>query len=188
MKPSSRKRLRRSVRSSYKLIERILALKSPRDSFVTSNWAALEAIGSVKRSRIQFNMLTENISFAYYDDVKDQKGFRLQNHQILEINRLITLLHKSRAKLPWSNLQWSRLPIVFDDVVFFITIGLDSPDAVHAGIARSESCNIFVTRDRDFLKRKKTLKPYFEVVEPHLALKRLSRTRPARATLAQQGA
>jgi predicted nucleic acid-binding protein len=162
-----------SVRSSYRLIERILALGSRTDSFVTSNWAVFEAIGSVKRSRIQFNMLMQNISFAYYDDVKDQKGFRLSGTQIAEINRLIRLLWKSRPKLPWSNLEWSRVPIVFEDVVSFIMMGLDSPDAVHASIARGEECNIFVTRDRDFLKRKKTLKPYFEVLEPHEAVKRI---------------
>jgi uncharacterized protein with PIN domain len=67
-------------------------------------------------------------------------------------------------------------------------IGLDSSDAVHAGIARSEGCNIFITRDRDFLKRKKKLKHCFEVLEPHLAVKRLSRTKPAGATFAEQGA
>jgi predicted nucleic acid-binding protein len=155
---------------------------------VTSNWAVLEAIGVVKRSRIQFNMLMQNTSFGYYDDLKDKKGFRLENYQVMEINRLVGLLQKARTKLPWSNLRWSRLPIVFDDVVAFIMLGLDPPDAVHAGVARAEGCRIFLTRDGDFLKRKKTLKRYFEVLEPHLAVKRLASIGPVRATLAQQGA
>jgi len=186
IKPSNRKRLRRSVRSSYRLVEKIIDYKVRSRNFVTSNWAILEAIGSVKRSRTQFNMLTQNISFGYYDDVKDQKGFRLERHQISEIHRLAERLRHRKA-VRWSALRWSRAPIVFEDAVFFIMLGLDAPDAVHAAIATAEGCNVLVTRDGDFLKRKKTLQPYFQVVEPFEALKLLKRSREPLTTRIQLG-
>jgi hypothetical protein len=66
-------------------------------------------------------------------------------------------------------------------------VGLDAPDALHAGIARAEDCSIFVTRDKDFLKRKKTLKPYFEVVEPDEAVKRIEVTSKVQVKLSQIG-
>jgi len=129
----------------------------------------------------------QNISFAYYDDVKDQKEFRLTKTQTAEIDRLTRLLWKSRRKLPYSNLKWSRVPIIFEDVIDFIMLGWDSPDAIHASIARAEECNIFVTRDKDFLKRKKTLKPYFDIKEPHEAVKKIGVTTAPPITLREMG-
>ena len=66
-------------------------------------------------------------------------------------------------------------------------IGLDAPDAVHASIASAEKCNIFVTRDRDFIKRKKTLEPYFEVLEPQDAVRRLEVAKTVQVKLADTG-
>jgi hypothetical protein len=63
-----------------------------------------------------------------------------------------------------------------------------TPDALHAGIALTEDCDIFISRDKDFLKRRKTLKLYFEILEPHETVKRIPVSSKVHATLSQQGA
>lgn len=56
-------------------------------------------------------------------------------------------------------------------------VGLDSTDAVHVAIATSEKCETLVTRDRDFLDRRKVLSRWLDVISPTVALQRLTERR-----------
>ena len=174
IKTKSRRKVRPRVYKSFRLMELILKGRFPDSEFVTSFWAILEGVGVLKRSRIQFNMLTQNINLGYYNDFKDKKGFKLETYQINEIASKIKLLSKSSER----KLQTiSELPIEFDRTFRFLTVGLDPPDAIHATIAIGEKCKLFVTRDTDFLSRTETLKRYLDVVNPDTALQRLLATR-----------
>jgi predicted nucleic acid-binding protein len=177
MKSQSRRKLRHSVHESYLLVERILEGHFPLDKFVTATWAILEAIGSLKRSRIQFNMLTQSVNLGYYDTFKDKKGYRLEPYQIREIRRLIDNLASEKHM---KNLPWSNLLVDLDSTLRFIILGLDPPDALHAAIAKDERCEGFVTRDTDFLQRKDVLSKWFEVLEPRTIAVRLDERRKVR--------
>jgi len=176
MLPRSRRKLRKGVHLSYQLLEQILKGRF-QDEFVTSFWAILEAVGALKRSRIEFNMLTQNINLGYYHDLKDKSGFKIDTYQVREIVKLVDRLDKAHEN---RRLIWSQKGVEFTPALRLITIGLDPPDAIHVVFATIENCDFFVTKDNDFLKRKDTLSKYTEVLSPATAFQKLNARRRTR--------
>lgn len=174
MKPASRKKLKRQVHQSHRLVVRVLNGSFRNDTFVTSIWAIFESVGNIKRSRIQFNMLTQNVNLGYYDAFKDKRGFKLEPYQIKGVQKLIRILELGDES---RRLEWSKRGIDYQLVIRFIMLGLDPPDAMHMTAAVGEKCDIFVTRDRDFEDRKTVLNRWLEVVNPETALQRLQARR-----------
>jgi len=91
VKPKTRKKLKPQVLASHRLIEDTLRGRF-NDSFVTSIWALLEAVGVLKRSRIEFNLFRDNVSLSYYSRLKDEKGFRLEEPDAQELHEQLDLL------------------------------------------------------------------------------------------------
>ncbi len=174
MRPISRRKLRKTVHKSYILVNKIIEGAFRKDTFVTSVWAVLEAIGRLKRSRIEFNMITDNTSLSYYDAFKDKRGYKLDSYQTHEIQLLVRRLERTRS------LGWSDLGIEFQGVLKHIMRGLDPPDAVHVQVAVIEQCDVMVTRDKDFTDRTGELNRWFEVMHPATALARLQMKRRRR--------
>lgn len=167
-----RGRLKPQVLASHELIEDTLRGRFQDHSFLTSVWALIEAVGVLKRARIEINLLRDNVSLAYYSRLKDQDGFKLEEIDVRELNDQMSLLERratkqQRLRVSGTNVKWA-------DIVSHITRQcLDPPDALHLAIALAEKCEVIVTRDQEFLDRKSVLHALIDIAHPRELLSKL---------------
>jgi predicted nucleic acid-binding protein len=173
VKPRTRGKLKSQVLASHELIEHTLRGKFQDHSFLTSVWALVEAVGVLKRARVEFNLFRDNISLAYYGRLKDQEGFKLEEADAQELDDQMKLLmrraaRQGRLRISGTNVEWA-------DLVNHITRRcLDPTDALHLAIALAEKCDVIVTRDREFLERKKSLRTLISLAHPQDLLPKLA--------------
>jgi predicted nucleic acid-binding protein len=141
----------------------------------------VEAVGVLKRARIEINLLRDNVSLAYYSHLKDHEGFRLEEIDVQELNEQMSLLmyratRQGRLGISAASLEWA-------DIVDHITRRcLDPTDALQVAVALAEKCNVVATRDHEFLDRRTSLRGMIDIVHPQDLLPKLkaSARTPAR--------
>jgi predicted nucleic acid-binding protein len=176
VKPATRGKMKPQVLASHELVESVLRGYFHNDSFVTSTWGILEAVGVLKRARIEFNLFRDNISLSYYNRLKDQKGFRLEKEDAEELNEQLQIL--SRRAASRNRLIISDRPVESETVIDHVTLRcLDPTDAIHVAYALGEECDLLVTRDSELLDRKKSLASVIGMIHPKDLLGRLANAR-----------
>ena len=171
--PSLKRALRPEAIASYDLMRNVLrGIYS--DEIFTSSWAISESIHNYLRSFAMFNMLFDDLSFHYYDAVRDYRRFKMwkRGFRLVKSDLTSTFLTAEKRKRLF---VVSRQPNHSLSVADYLYLGFDATDAEHILIALDElRADAIVTKDRDFHDRKKELKTLgIEPLYPSEAMRRL---------------
>jgi len=126
----------------------------------TSDWALAEAVSVIRRARIELSMFLDVVPLRFYDRVKDTPRYALTTLQVEQIREQLADFRRRARRLMSGKIPIEILPSVATEFAIepFITgFGLDSEDAFHLAIATTSLCNVFVTRDNDFVSKKKLI-------------------------------
>jgi predicted nucleic acid-binding protein len=101
----------------------------------------------------------------FYDRLKDTPRYSLSQSQIEQIEDELADFRKRPGKEKGIRI----LPSLANEMAirtFLTRFGLEVADAFHLALAKRFRCTIFVTRDNDFLRKKKKLEATVRVVKP----------------------
>jgi predicted nucleic acid-binding protein len=144
------------------------------DSFFTSNWAISESLQNYLRSYAMFNMIFDNLSFRYYESVRQYSRYRLPKSAFRQLKRdLKEMFQKAQDKKRLTVVSHGSSTPIHD----YLYMGFDARDAEHVSIAIDQlSADVIVSKDRDFRDRRSDLKKLgLEVLYPSELMQRLTR-------------
>jgi predicted nucleic acid-binding protein len=139
-----------------------------------------EAASVIRRSRIELSLFYDGVPLRLYDRLKDTPRYSLNQSQTEQIEKELSNFRK-RAR---SRVRIRILPSLAreSEIRSYVTrFGLEVADAFHLAIARRFKCDFFVTRDNDFICKKKQLETITKIVTPAHTLN-MMRTHSGRAS------
>lgn len=163
----ARERFSDAVRSSYELVEGFL-----NDSLslraCTSKWSLCEAAMVLKQSTVALKLILDNVSLRYLERLMDDERYRPSVDDVTYIRMAMRELLR-RAKKARSFRVIEKVYLDSDRVIdLSLRYCLAAPDAFHLTIALRNECDVFVTRDRDFLDRADKLRSIIKIVHPRM--------------------
>ncbi len=159
-----REALQPKVGPSRDLIEYFLSEKRQMRS-CTSEWSLAEAASVIRRSRIELSLFYDGVPLRLYDRLKDTPRYSLNHFQTRQIEKELSIF-RNRAR---GQVKIRILPSLAREstIRFYITqFGLEVADAFHLAIARRFRCDFLVTRDNDFICKKRQLETIIKIVNP----------------------
>ncbi len=142
--------------AAYVLVRNILRGKYT-DAFFTSAWAISESVQNYFRSYAMFNMLFDNLSFRYYESVREYQRYKLPKTSFRRLKRELTIaFQKAQDKRRLFIVSSGGISTSFYDYLY---MGFDARDAEHMTVAVDQlNVNAIVSKDRDFRNRRSELK------------------------------
>jgi predicted nucleic acid-binding protein len=154
------------IMPSYELTETFLNQSDKQlPHCYTSEWTLTEAVSVIRRTRIELSLFLDVVPLRFYDRLKNTPRYALTPLQIEQIREQLSSFRR-RARAKGGIKILSSRASEFSVQPFITTFGLDAEDAFHLAIAKRFGCNIFVTRDNDFLHKKKQLGKEINVATP----------------------
>lgn len=143
------------VLPSHDLIEAFLSQRQLAHC-CTSEWALAETVSVIRRARIELSLFLDVVPLRFYERLKDTPRYALSQSQTDQINEQLGNF-RARAETT-KGIKILRTSAKESEIAPHVTsFGLDVEDALHLAIAKRFRCGIFVTRDNDFLNKKKRI-------------------------------
>lgn len=126
------------------------------DAFFTSNWTISESVQNYLRSYAMFNMIFDNLSFRYYESVRQYSRYKLPKSAFRQLKRDLTeTFQKAQDKKRLTVVSHGSSALNHD----YLYMGFDARDAEHLSIAIDQlSADIIISKDRDFRDHRSDLK------------------------------